>query len=207
MGKARLRGLVASFTARLFPVLCAALVSLSSPTIASTEDTGTLTPPTSENNLLENSSFESWPAGTSSNPDGWILNAVGGTIAREGTVIKLDTHSAKVGNKADHMAELNYIVPWKNDYRDRTFTLGCWVYCDTASRVRIKISDGVSNDVSDYHSDGSSWEFLAVEKTLDDSATKLEIDLRIESGTPIFAYFDGVTLLDYITYFNTMPQK
>ena len=57
-----------------------------------------------------------------------------------------------------------------------------------ASQLRIGINDGVTTTYSSYHTGGSGWEELTVEKTLASTATKCDIVIAFEtSGTVCYA--------------------
>ncbi len=144
-------------------------------------------------NLLQNGNFEFWYAGTAVAPTGWTLAGAGATIAREATIIKTKSYSAKLTRSG---ADTNIYQTFTNTYyKGRPVTVGAWVYATVASRARISIYDGVDTTYSSYHSGGSSWEFLTVTRTLSASATEVRAGVLIDTGDTS-AYFDGAILVE-----------
>lgn len=150
-------------------------------------------------NYLRNGSVESWSAGTTSAPDGWALTGAGATIARSTSNFQYDLAGVDVTaalNTATDLAQTIAVSSTVNpDLRGRTFTLSCRVKASTASRVFLKIDDGVGTTSSSNHTGGGGWETLSVTRSLNASATKLECSLEISSGASITASFDGVCLV------------
>jgi hypothetical protein len=144
------------------------------------------------NNFLLNWLFNDWANGASSAPDDWTLSGAGASIAQEATIIKKGTYSAKLTRGgADCYLSNNArgsvsVIP----LRDQNVTFGKWVYATVANRARLRISDGISADVSSYHTGGSSWEFLTVTRTIDSAATKVEPQCHVLTGDTS-AYFSG----------------
>ena len=150
-------------------------------------------------NLLEGGSFEVWPAGTSAVPEGWMLGGVDTAVAREGTIVKHGSYSAKVtranatsffqvGDNVSSMGETTYI-------QGRTFTFGEWVYASAASTARLIIGDGVANTYSSYHTGGSNWEWLTVTRTCAGAASQFQVGGVIDVNSEV-VYFDGATLVE-----------
>jgi hypothetical protein len=81
---------------------------------------------------------------------------------------------------------------WTTAWQGKTFTFTCWVWTAVASTGRISITDGVGTTYSTYHTGGSGWEHLAVSRTLDGSATKLQVQLDSETANVV--YFDNAVL-------------
>lgn len=140
-------------------------------------------------NLLENGDFESWSAGTTVAPDGWVVTGAGATIAREGTTKKIGSYSFKLTAALNTLTYAN-LTTIPHSY-NTTHSYGVWVYADTASRVRLQLSDQFSS----YHTGGSIWEFLTVTK-INSLLSVTDVILRMESGASISAYFDGAILVE-----------
>jgi len=158
-------------------------------------------------NLLSNGDFEVWSNGTSSDPDGWI--GVAGTTAQEGTIIKSGTYSYKLtnvaaseGSKYQTIHSTRGISYWKG----RTVTFGCWVYSATAGRVQIAINDGVTEEVSSFHTGNSTWQFLTATMTIGASATAVYAFTYIRTGGAISAYFDGAMMVEGSSSFAYSPK-
>ena len=140
-------------------------------------------------NLLPWSNMEDWVNGASSAPTAHTLTGASATIAREATIIKVGTYSAKV-TRVGANATLYYPYSGFANYQGRKVTFGCWVYATVASRARLSISDGVGSTNSSYHTGGSSWEFLEVTRNIDVSATKLWVEMQVNTGNTS-GYFDS----------------
>ncbi len=143
----------------------------------------------SSQNLLDWSSMEDWVSGASAAPTNHTLSGAGASIARESTIIKVGTYSAKV-TRGGADTTLYHDHPDFADYQGRKLTFGCWVYATVASRARLSVSDGVGSVNSSYHTGGSSWEFLTVTGDLSVTATRLRVEMQVNTGDTA-AYFDG----------------
>jgi hypothetical protein len=160
----------------------------------------------SSENLLKWSSMEDWENGTSSAPTEHTLSGTGATIAREATTIKTGTYSAAVTRNSND-ATLYYDLPEYADYQKRKVTFGCWVYATVASRGRIGISDGVkATSTSSYHSGGSGWEFLEVTHDVDESATRLRVEMHVNTGDTT-VYFDNGILVEGDKTYNLLSSS
>lgn len=118
------------------------------------------------NNIVPNWSFETWSAGASAAPDGWILGGTGATIARESTIVKHDTYSAKITSSSTNEAYLEYKF-YDEDYDGETMTVGAWVYSNVAGTAKIMIIDGSGSTSSSYHTGSGDWEWLTASRELD----------------------------------------
>lgn len=143
----------------------------------------------SPQNLIEWSHMEDWVNGASSAPTQHTLSGSGASIAREATTIKIGTYSAAV-TRGGADATLYHDYPDYADYAGRKVTFGCWVYATVASRAGITISDGVGSESVVYHTGGSSWEFLEVTRNVDSSATRIRVEMQVNTGDTT-AYFDS----------------
>lgn len=145
-------------------------------------------------NLLKWSNMEDWVNGTSAAPTQHTLSGSGATIARESTTVKIANYSAAV-TRVGADATLYHDLPEYDDYKGRKVTFGAWVYATVASRARIGISDGVGSTNSSYHTGSGSWEYLSVTRDLDVSATRLRVEMQVNTGNTT-AYFDNGVLCD-----------
>ena len=147
-------------------------------------------------NLLDNGDFEDWSGGAAVAPDSWTLGG-GGSVAREGAIIKLGTFSSAVTSDADGNQLYQAVHAEKGiDYwQSRTVTLSCWVYATVATIARLEIDDGVDITNSDYHAGDSTWSLMSITHTINAAATKLQIGLRVAGDTET-AYFDGAMCVE-----------
>ena len=163
-------------------------------------------------NLLSNGDFENWSAGTSVAPDGWALGGAGASVARESSIIKLGTYSAKVTRAGTdcYLYNTNYNVApilgkgieyWKG----RKITIGCWVYATVAARARLSMTDNVNTANSSYHTGDSTWQWLTMTMTFDSSATLLVLYLQVNNGNTS-AYFDGAMCVEGESIFAFSPK-
>ena len=146
----------------------------------------------SSENLLKWSDMEDWSNGTSVAPTEHTLST--GSIARESTIIKSGTYSAKVTRTGADVS-LYHDIPDYTDYQNRKMTFGCWVYATVASRGRIALSDGVGSTNSSYHTGGSGWEFIEVTHDVSATATRVRIECHVNTGATA-VYFDGGVLVE-----------
>lgn len=142
---------------------------------------------------VTNGDMEDWTSGIASAPDSWTLSGAGASVARESTIIKAGTYSAKLTRSAAdcYLYQSVHATLGINYWRGKTLKVGVWVYATVADRARLLVDDGVDTTDSDYHSGGSGWEYLSVVHTVDSSATELTLQLQINDGDTS-AYFDQV---------------
>lgn len=157
-----------------------------------------------EKNLFRNADLQHWSAGGSAAPDEFELLGAGATVRRTG-VGEIDTTTFGAGNYAvkvtragadcslgqDIIATAD--MPANADLKSGV-RISAMVLCktDTANFARIIISDGVTEDVSDFHTGGNTREVLTVTHVIDSAATKISI--RGQGLTSnASAYFGGWT--------------
>lgn len=160
-------------------------------------------------NLLSNGDFESWLAGTSAAPDGWVAVGAEVAIAREATTIKIGTYSAKITAGAGATGYLSFTLVTAGSpsyYQGRTITFGCWVWCAAANTARLRLYDsasGTTSIYSSYHSGNSSWEYLTVTRSLSGTGNVTAFLSVVASGV---AYFDGAMLVEGVSAFAFKPK-
>lgn len=148
----------------------------------------------SPRNLLEWGDMEDWVSGASSAPTEHTLAGASATVARESTIVKFGTYSAKV-TRVGTDCVLFYDLPTYSNYLGRRMTFGCWVYATVASRVFISLNDGTGASNSSFHTGGSSWEYLTVTRNISTSGTKIRIQMEVQTGNTS-GYFDGAILVE-----------
>ena len=140
-------------------------------------------------NLLTNSSFE-----TGDPPDDWALAGAGATWEQSTAQVKIETYSVNLTRAVSNC----YVSQSRADYVnfiDKTVSFGCWVWASVPSACKVQISDGVSGGSSPYHSGSSTWEWLTGNRTIAGGATRLRLQLHVESANNTIAYFDGVYMM------------
>lgn len=160
-------------------------------------------------NLVKNGGmewYETWdPAATPAvaNPSHWTASvAGGGSAGRSTTQVKQGTYAVALINGAANSASLQQdVIPTisasvEPTWRSRTVILTAWVHCGSATRARIRINDGISTGSSSYHTGGGTWEQLILTHTLAATATRLRVELLVDTGASITTYFDDVKLTD-----------
>lgn len=145
-------------------------------------------------NLIKWSCMEDWDGGASVAPTEHTLTGAGASVAQESTIVKSGTYSAAV-TRAGADTTLYHDFGDYTDYKGNKMTFGCWVYATVASRARIAISDGVGSTNSSYHTGSSSWEYLTVTHDVDTSATRIRVEMHVNTGNTT-AYFDGGALCE-----------
>ena len=143
------------------------------------------------NDILTNGLMETWS--DASTPGTWTTGGAG-TIARESTIRREGTYSAKLINTVGNAYWLTQSLSNYSLYAAKSMTLHAWVYATVADRARIRLTDGVTIWNSSYHQ-GKGWEELSIDgKTLSTALTELTASFRIETGAQITAYCDRVWL-------------
>ena len=160
---------------------------------ARVKNDGTVNP----TNLLSNGDFENWSAGTTVAPDGWTLGGANATVAREASTIKLGTYSAKLTRVgADgYLGQTVHLARGIGYWKGRTVTFGCWVYATVASRARIRLSDGIGEVYSSYHTGDSTWQWLTITETIASNATAVGAYCWFDTGNTT-CYFDGAMCVE-----------
>jgi len=147
---------------------------------------------------VSNSNFENWSDGPASNPDDWETWSSGDShsIAREGTITKYGSYSAKLTRAGEDASIFQDIHATKgiSYWQGKIITLSAWVYATVANRVRLRIGDGVGVAYSNYHTGDSTWQLLSVSAEIDSSATRVRCGGWI-SGGDTSGYFDGLTVV------------
>ena len=141
-------------------------------------------------NLLTNGSFEDGDP-----PDNWLLAGAAATLSRSNVQAIIGTYSALLTRNGTN-CYLHGDAPEFARYQGRQGILGCWVWASVATRARLLIWDGVGiPGISDYHSGGSTWEWITVTGTVNAAATVLRAQLQVDNGDTA-AYFDGAILVE-----------
>lgn len=159
-------------------------------------------------NSIANPDFESWLNGTSfTNPangtavaSGWTWRKSGTSsatadVARESTTINTGTYSAKVSisvaGSSNSILAFDQNIANPSFFKSVSVVVGFAVKTSTASKVRVKVTDGITTAYSDYHSGGGSWETLRVKMAVGSSVSTLTVSLEITSDFTGDIYVDS----------------
>lgn len=159
--------------------------------------------------FLSNGGMELWDNGTSfTNPANgtalatlWTLRKSGtssptANVDREASVIDDGTYSAKaditVAGSADSMLAFDQSISSYENLRGFTVCFGFMVRASTASRVRLKITDGVSTVYSNaYHTGGGTYEQLNAIITIAAAAASITASIEVTSDFTGAIYMDS----------------
>lgn len=154
--------------------------------------------------MLEWEDMEDWAAGTSVAPTDHTLTGASATVARESTIVKRGTYSARV-TRVGADAVLYADLSTYSSYLGRKMTYGAWVYATVASRARLQIGDGVGTSNSSYHTGGSTWQFLTVTRDIDTTGTRIRCGLEVNTGNTS-GYIDGGVLVEGASIFTDLSS-
>lgn len=157
-------------------------------------------------NLLGNPGFEIWQRGTTFNTivdaafsaDRWQWTK-GGTsaanITQETTTVDSNGHySCKVVYTHNTASNLSQKMEDYYGLRGLTVTFTMRVYCNTASAVRLQVSDGVGSTSGSYHTGNSTWQTLTVTHTINAAAGN-NVFVVVSFAASCTAYLDNSTLV------------
>jgi len=160
-------------------------------------------------NFLNNGGMEDWPFGTSfANPstntnvaDSWLYNKTGtanptANVGREGTTVDSGSYSMKVditgAGSADSVIEIIQSIANFGNFAGQSVVFGARVKLATASKIKLRIDDGVSSADSLFHDGDGSWQLLQAVLTIDSTPTKLDASIRITSDFTDTIYIDSL---------------
>jgi len=143
-----------------------------------------------ENILKDYGGFDAWTLST--RPDGTDA-ATGMTLtqvtADDDMPVKSESGVKAVIDATTSASHYFTAVTTPADFDSQTTTFQMWVYCTTASRIRVGITDNASTSYSSYHS-GNGWELLSATHTTTASPTSLKAGIFCTSGDAITIYYD-----------------
>lgn len=123
-------------------------------------------------------------------PDDWTLVGADATIARSTTNQRhgynVAITRAGSGTTFQQVPSLLDTGVADDSLAGKTVTAVAWVWSDTASQVSVRVNDGVATTTSAYHTGGSGWEELSVEKTLSDSSVLLSMWVSVEIDGTVY---------------------
>lgn len=159
--------------------------------------------------FIENGGFEEWNDATSyTNPatstgvaDAWTFRKSGTSgpstnVAREATTIDDGTYSTKLditsAGSADSLSALDQVLPQSEKLRGYTICFGGKVKVSSASKVRLKITDGTTTSYSAYHTGGGTFEQLNVALTVAAAASTITVSVEVTSDFTGQVYVDSL---------------
>ena len=153
--------------------------------------------------VLSNSDFETFSDGFT----GWTEVGSPASVSADTTYLMHGAYSAKVEASGSATAQLTQAPTLNvNEISQKTATFKCWVWCDTASKARIRIDwDGANIEDSDYHAGQSEWELLDVTVSVPSTATQVKVICEV--GTSTTAYFDACWLAVEPQFQYTVPSS
>lgn len=92
--------------------------------------------------ILLNPLFTRWANGASSAPDSWTLSGSGAAVSRNADLNRRGPYAAVLTNAVGNSLTFSQAVG--RVYKDDTYVLQALIHCSVASRVTIKLNDGVS---------------------------------------------------------------
>ena len=146
----------------------------------------------SGDNLLLNGDFEDWDADqlTPGSQNNWTLAGSGATFNKEAETSNPENYMVLHGNNSGRLAVasanttlLQTFTPSSSSYttlatEGQEVNLSAWVYCNTASKVKLYIDDGV---VGDFHG-GTGWELMKASNTLDYNDTTAVVGIHVTAS-------------------------
>lgn len=163
-------------------------------------------------NPIANGGFELWTGGTSfSDPanaattvDGWAYRKTGTSlatadVAREATTVDTETYSVEVditgAGHDDSIIAFDQAISAYAKFKGLNVVCGFRVKLSTASKVRVKINDGVTAaQYSSYHTGDGTWQSLQAVLAVSASASQLTLSIEIDSDFTGAVYIDGAYL-------------
>ncbi len=165
-------------------------------------------------NWLINDSFEDWPAGPKTLPDGWTLDMGPGSIVMETEPehVKVGKKSLKVTSTGNHNIRQQIQGEARDWLAGEPVTFGCWVKTNIPGIADILLLDGegvgfgiqnayrlldtsgteFSMQPAHRHSGSGEFEFLVTSGVVPETTSEIQVVVRVfGSGT---AYFDGAFL-------------
>jgi hypothetical protein len=124
-------------------------------------------------------------------PDGWYKTAdmdiwrqhQDSTYTKDGSFYSLKCVSGAATDAITYTTNLGVDPLFRDKFSGRTVTYGMWIYATDASEVRLNIYDSVNGHrYSDYHTGGSSLEWLELTATIGASPTTVRFTVVVDSG-------------------------
>ena len=154
----------------------------------------------SGDNLLLNGDFEDWDSDSLSpgSQNNWTLAGSGSTFNKEAETFYPKNYAVLHGNNSGRLAVagtnttlVQTFTPASSSYttlptEGQEVNLSAWVYCNTASRVKLYIETAVGS----FHG-GTGWELMKASATLAHNATTAVVGVHVTASN-VAAYIDEI---------------
>ena len=147
-------------------------------------------------------SMQRWTSGTSSAPDGMTLAGAGAAMARSTTLPNQMVYSGQLTSGGSAAASLSRSVTQYAQYNEMTVSFYGWIRANTASRVTLQVTDGVSTKTSDALTATNTWYEVGPGKdinldalTISANPTELTVSLNISAGGAVVAIASDLRLI------------
>lgn len=162
-------------------------------------------------NSTQNGGFEYWTLGTSfSDPANgtaitanWTYGKSGTSsstadVTQESTNKNSGTYAVKIditgAGSSDSLIDLYQSIANPSFFAGRTILVGIFAKVATASKVRVKVTDGTTTQYSSYHTGGNTFEHLQVLLTVGASVSAITVSLEIVSDFTGAVYIDDASV-------------
>jgi hypothetical protein len=150
-------------------------------------------------NWLIDGSFDIWT--TSTNLTYWTETTLTATQTSTAGYVRGSTYSCKLDTAAGTLSQSITNFSDLQFLRGKNVTFTCQGWCDTASALRLSISDGVTTTYSSYHAGDSAWtpdnprqDGFYVQQTIDANATNVTFTIHLTNAAAT-AYVDDARVL------------
>ena len=147
-------------------------------------------------------SMQRWTAGASAAPDGITLAGTGAAVARSTIIPNQLKYSAQLTSNGTASASLSRSVTQYAQYNEMTASFYGWIRSDTASRVTLSVTDGVTTKTSDALVPTNTWYEIGPGKDINLDALnisanpkELTASLNISSGGAVVAIASDLRLI------------
>ena len=120
---------------------------------------------------------------TANVPDGLTVDA-NGTVTNEATVTAGGRRGLRVVTDGTNAWSVRFAAPRWGKWRGKTAKLRVLLRTSIASRTSIQINDGVSS-TSDTAETNNRWEWLEVDRSIDEAATQVRFSVEVSSGAAV----------------------
>ena len=148
-------------------------------------------------NVIGGGNLEAWPDGSSNNPAYWSVTG-GGAVAKESSIVKFGSASAKVTGITSSQTFLrSSSEPSVAELQGRTFTFGAWIYTSNPSDTKLVVRVDSSTWKTRYASETDAWQLVTMAFTVPETSTIFDCILAVDEKDPVVsAYFDGAFLVE-----------
>jgi hypothetical protein len=143
--------------------------------------------------LLVDGGLETWDSASVLHNWAYTQGGTGGSLAREATIIKAGTYSAKITKSNATYSRISQVLT-STAQRNLTVTYGAWIKSDntTASAIIISMNDGTTNTTAPYQNSGY-WELISLSAVIGAGTTTITFTMNIttSANNSGIAYFDS----------------